>query len=119
MPVVALSYHVKPDEVVTVTAAIGDAQTGGHSVFLDQTEVPPRPGAPPDVFGPVALGRGAELVGRLLTISSVAVDIQPAHDHVSTLTTLTGGFPDPMPVPQVTDAPTNGAVSFLTLVTFV
>jgi hypothetical protein len=115
MPSVALSYHVDPASTVTVRAQIGDAQGGGHAIFLDQQLV-----AQGELdTGVVTLGPGAGLVGRLLTVSSVAVDIQPAHDHVSARTTLTGGFPDPMPVPQVTDAPTNGAVSFLTLVTFV
>ena len=116
MPIVALSYHVHPEGEVTVSAAIGDAQTGGHSIFLDQTPVP----APSDpAVGPLPLGPGADLVGRLLTVSSVAIDIQPAHDHVSVVTTLTGGFPDPMQVPQTADAPTHGAVSFLTLINFV
>ena len=115
MPTVALAYHVNPGSPVTVRAQIGDAQGGGHGIFLDQALVAQ---AELDT-GAVALGAGVDLVGRLLTVSSVAVDIQGAHDHVSVLTTLTGGVPDPMPIPQVADAPTNGAVSFLTLITFV
>ena len=120
MPIVALSYHVMPDALVTVSARIGDAQAGGHSVFLDQTQVlPDVPSPDPADTGVITLGVGADLVGRQLTVSSVAVDIHPMHDHVSVLTTLTGGHPDPMPVPQAADAPVNGAVPFLTLVTFV
>ena len=115
MPIVSLSYHVKLDDVITVAAGIGDAQGGGHSIFLGTALV-----AQGELeVGPVELGRGGDLVGRIVVVSSVAVDIQPVHDHVSALVTLTGGHPDPMPIPQAADAPPNGAVSFLTIVTLV
>jgi hypothetical protein len=114
MPTVALSYHVQATADVDVSAEIGDAQGGGHSIFLGNNLV-----TQGERTASATLGLGQSLIGKVLTVSSVAVDIAPTHDHVSVLIELTGGVPDPMPVPQAADAPANGSVNFLTIVTFV
>jgi hypothetical protein len=114
VPTVTQVYHVLPGAPVSLDVQIGDAQAGGHGVFLAgqlkaQGEL---------VLKDVALGTGETLVGKVLVVSSVAVDIQPAHDHVSVQAVLRGGFPSPHTIVQAADAEPNGNVGFLTVVTF-
>jgi hypothetical protein len=113
MPTVTQFYHVVAGRDVTVDAAIGDGQAGGHAVFLDRTLVEQGP----DHVNK-NLGDGDKLAGRVLVVSSVAVDVRPETDHVSVGVTLDGGVPSPMQIDQAADAPTNGTVSFLTVITF-
>lgn len=114
MPSVFQHYHVVAGQDVEVRAGIGDAQAGGHAVFLGTTMC-----AQGEIEVHTSLGAGQDLVGRRLVVSSAAVDVQPGHDHVSVQVVLTGGVPAQLPIVQAADVPTNGAVSFLTIVEFV
>lgn len=114
MPTVTLQYHVQAGVDITLDAIIGDGQAGGHAAFLGTVPVAQ---APQQIHA--NLGDGADLVGRVLVVSSVAVDIQPVSDHVSVVVQLEGGHPSPLPIVQGADATPGGSVSFLTVVTFV
>lgn len=111
---VAISYHVRDDADVTVRARIGDGQAGGHSIFVGPDLV-----TQGEIEVAANLGSGQGLKGRVLVVSSVAVDVMPSTDHVSVEVTLTGGHPDPMPVVQAADVQPSGAESFITIVSFV
>ena len=114
MPSVSQQYHVIDDADVGVVARIGDAQAGGHSFFLGNTLI-----GQGSIMLAVSLGKGRDLRGSVLLVASVAVDVQPTHDHVSVQVALSGGAPDPAIVSQGADAAPNGAVSFLTVISFV
>jgi hypothetical protein len=114
MPSVLQRYHVLPGRDVTVRVQIGDAQAGGHAVFLGQEMIAQR-----DESIEANLGSSDSLAGKRLVVSSVAVDIQPMHDHVSVLVELSGGMPDPFPIVLAADAASGGAVSFLTIIDFI
>jgi hypothetical protein len=115
MPTVTHLYHVISGQRVVVDAHIGDAQGGGHAVFLG-TEL--RAQGELSLTG-VDLGAAEDVAGQVLVVSSTAVDVRSETDHVSVEVVLNGGVPSPMPITQAADAPPSGTVNFLTVVTFV
>jgi hypothetical protein len=114
MPTVTQFYHVISGQRVQLEATIGDGQAGGHAVFLGAARI-----AQGEFHVDADLGDGADLARRVLVVSSIAVDVLPETDHVSVRVVLTGGAPSRMQIDQAADAPANGALSFLTVITFV
>ena len=113
MPTLTATYAVLDGQPVHLTVSVGDAQAGGSTAFLGKRQV----ASGPDID--LDLGTGDAIRGQTLVVDTLAVDVQPATDHVSARVALSGGTPAQLPLAQGTTAPTHGAVSFLTVVRFV
>ena len=81
-----LTYRVHPSSEVTVAIAIGDAQTGGWAFGFGPDGVTKGSGD-----APTSVGKGADLVGKMLQVVATVVDVRPETNRLSAVVTLAGG----------------------------
>ncbi len=113
-PIIRREIYRVADRRVSVTAQVGAAQDGHITMLLDDEEIAECP-AP---VGPIDLGPGMRLVGRLLTVDSFITDVSPHTDAVRLTVRLEGG-PEPcvIPLEDQVDTP-GGTLNLRVLVLF-
>ncbi len=88
--------------IVMLNIIVGEGQAGASVVWLDNQVI-----AKGDL-GPVTLGPGAILTGRVLGIRTIALDINPMTNRTAVTYILTGGATE-LDVTLTKDAPQDGA----------
>lgn len=115
MPTVVTQYPVQDGQPVLIDVLIGDLQAGGTSIFLGTTEVKTQTGDIVDF----EIGRGEQLRGRTIVVSTVVLDRNPMTDFTSAVVVLDGGAHPHIDIPQSDNPGPGGKSGFITVVNFV
>jgi|GEM_PF-4889047 len=111
-------YTVTDDSSIVLDVLIGEAQPGGTTVFLGTNEIAhTEPGKSGMNVKGLDLGKGANLRGKLLAISTDVLDLRET-DKASVTIVLHDG-PVETNVTQSKDGSPFTSVNFLTVIEFI
>jgi hypothetical protein len=107
-----VTYRVRPESDIEVAVTIGDGQVGGWAFGFEPGDVTK------GTEKPAVVGKGSEVIGKMLQIVATVVDVNPATNHLSAIVTISGGPGGPQRVTSSFQGADSDTAILTTLVMF-